>query len=286
MKYHLSLLALMVLALNHTFAQNNLKSLKKGVYLTYADFFNNTPSLIDSIIIDSVKRSHKNWDTTYNFKVKKINSNRRLKVWGFSDGVNAFIYFQEEAFLLDFKDNEYSFLGYGLPKPRKANPYIDFTGNTTNGGLEDIYYFFDDRKRIKTPSLYLLDNNTGRVKHKEYGFVYGTGHKKCKLILYRVEEGEIGDSIKFSVGEQKFSYVPYSYDELVLDVIPEPLKVCTENGNKCIEVDLTMKKEWYFKISNQSLITDIIEVSKTEGDFDSFTCEKKQKKRLKDNPSN
>ena len=95
-----------------------------------------------------------------------------------------------------------------------------------------------------------------------------------------MNDNENVDSVKFSVGEKKFSYVPYSFDELILDVTPQPLKICMEN-NKCISVDLTLNSELYFKVSHQSSSNNIAEVPKSEGSFDSFTCEKKQKKRIK-----
>ncbi len=264
-----------------TKAQNDLSELKKGVFMTYGDFYNNTPVYVDSILIDSIKRAHKNWDTTYNFKLKELHKDKNiLGAWGFSDGENAFLYYQNEAWKLNYKEGEYGFIGYGIPKPRSNYFY---TGkDNIDGGIEDVYYIFDDRVQIKTPTTYSLEVKNGIVRHKEYGLIHGTGNKKCRIRFYRNEKGESIEPLKFTVGGfLDYHFVPNSYDELVLDVTPEPLEICLTDDNRCFQLDLTLKQEWYFKVSDESNDAIIRQVSTSEGSFDSFHAEKKQEKRKK-----
>ena len=102
-------------------AQNNLKTLQKGVYFTYADFYNNTPKLIGQIEIDSTKRVHENWKNTYNFKLFDRSTGKEIKkFWGFCDGKNAFIHHNYETFQLGIKNGMYYFTGRGIPETKKA----------------------------------------------------------------------------------------------------------------------------------------------------------------------
>lgn len=271
-----------LLLVNQVISQNNLGDLKTGVYYSYADFFNNTTHLIDSIIIDSVRRSHKNWDSTYNHHLKRSDNLKRIqKVWGFSDGKNAYVFFKKEAFQINLENDLYSIVAYGLPKPRKIYNNVDANGMPIAGDVTDFYYMFDDRKEIKIPQKYTIDQMNGGIVHPEYGLLAGTAHKKCKLTFYRSAKGEESDSIFFSFGIMDFSYLPNSYDQMILDVKPKLVDLCLTKENKCFQLDLTLKKERYFKISDQTSEVKIIEVEKSLGDYESFISEKKQKKRLK-----
>ncbi|MDJ1498003.1 hypothetical protein QNI19_33990 [Cytophagaceae bacterium DM2B3-1] len=98
---------------------------QRGIYMSLSEFLNNKPGNSEQFMLDVKPRKGKNWegvDRVTPYLIQFDGSQTRLKnAWGFSDGSQAYIYYNEDYFPLVQKGNTFVFDGF-VPLPN--NMYI------------------------------------------------------------------------------------------------------------------------------------------------------------------
>ncbi len=135
-------------------------SFKKGVYLTYNDFKNNTPSIQDF----EIKKSE--FAHTLFVKDEQGNQYPVRKIWGFSDGENVFIKSADIFFKLEkYNNNFYSWASKNISMVTKV-PVGDIIGlgviSVATGGAAGGHLPRKTKAALHL-KLYQLDLETGTL---------------------------------------------------------------------------------------------------------------------------
>jgi hypothetical protein len=88
----------------------------KGIYGSFKEFRNNQPGVTGGFTLKSEPRGGKDWRGTTEVTPYVANANGTpkpvRKVWGFSDGSTAYVWFRGSYFPVEIQDNVVTFYGY------------------------------------------------------------------------------------------------------------------------------------------------------------------------------
>ncbi len=259
---------------------NTTASLKRGCYVSVQEFLTNSPSVLDSFVVESVMRTQKNWEGTlsrtpyYAGKIKKVKH-----IWGFCDGEDTYVFHQKEFFKIVSSETGHHFFAYEIIDPSYAIA-PSLYGGAIGGGIA-ISIVISNCKKQKVE--YKIHPKTGCALHPN--------PKKNKpipveyVILYRPKKGEVKTPIEFLVNDTlKVEFIPNSYELLKLKEGTTSIKICQGSDFDLCEVFTLDEAEVdYFKatISAKTLEQEILRVSESEGGYFSFKAYKAQEKRKK-----
>jgi hypothetical protein len=136
------------------------EEIKTGIYATYNDLKNNTPSSNEKFIIEKKPRTFEPWIGTYEIIPKFQESSKEVKkVWGIAYEGQVYVYYRKEFFPLTIKDYELYFYGYGMPSNESISTGA-FVGGLIGAGIASE---IENSKAKKQKVKYFLDPITGGI---------------------------------------------------------------------------------------------------------------------------
>ncbi|MDJ1504828.1 hypothetical protein [Xanthocytophaga agilis] len=175
---------------------------KRGIYLSLRDFLENSPDNSAQFMLDIKPRKGKSWegiDRVIPYLIQSDGSQNKLKnVWGFSDGSQAYIYYNEDYFPLVQKGNTFVFDGF-VPLPN--NVYIVtppasgvaeavITGVVAGAVVASTAAILAGSLSKSSRQTYQLDIKTGDIKawdvasHQAKTSTQSSANTVTKLLLY------------------------------------------------------------------------------------------------------
>jgi len=249
-------------------------NIERGGYETFEEFLNNSPSITDSFYVETKIRTNKNWEGTNQVIPRLVERNKKIKrVWGFSDGIDIFIFHQSEFFPVFRSKDEFYFTGYDLFE-EDGGAAAGALGGAIGGAIH-----VSNQKAKKT--RYEIDLKTGLPIHPEHKAALEFSRKN-QFIIYRRSKKQSGENALFVINDSlTYSFEPDSYVNLAFP--PElPVKICPKASEaNCVELTFSDEPVVYVQVilpeGGQEVQLEIMEESK--GEFDYYKTEKKQQKR-------
>lgn len=243
-------------------------SLKRGLYFSFEELFNNNPSITDSFYLSKTERKTKNWEGTYSYTPHYPESKKKIKkLVGFCDGEKRYIFFNEEFFELDKNGREYSFWSYGNSK---AIYVIVVEGRTYNYIMSR-----EEMKNIK--ANYVLEQSNNKIYSRDSYELVGV-----ELAIYRKKRKEKEEAINIVVNDSlEFNMLPNSYYSLIFKRSDTEVKICVEKDEDCFFIKPDTITTKYVKISQLKTdeVIKIEEIEKGQGEYETVVPYKKQKRR-------
>lgn len=254
-------------------------NLKRGAYINFNEFVSNNPSITDSFYIETVERSSRSWEGTYNLIPRYSETNKKIKkIWGFCDGTKAYIFHETEFFLIEIEEDQYWFVGYGR---------IDNSGAVTAGVLggaiggaiggavaqaqarnKKVKYVYDILNGVEI-SPYLKLPKTWNL--------LGTN-----LNFYRRDKKQLEQAVDFVINDSLyFSFPPNSFKSLFFELGSRPVKICYgEDNSNCFFVGIIGNETKYIEcsMSEKDSVPKLTEVETADGEYYSMKPEKIQQK--------
>ena len=263
-------------------AQEFHSGLTKGAYLTVHEFINNQPSITDSFYLELEPRQELKWVNTYSVTPRYASNNKRVKrIWGFYDGSDVYILHQGEYFVVQQKNGNYFFYGYGLFNNAGA-----VSAGMIGGAIGGAIQAASEEARIRKMKVkYHISPTTG-----EATLAYVPSEVKRpmqKLILYREAAKQMDDPINVLVNDSlEYVFFPNSYAEVLVDINFHTVSVCYGEGMKTCE-DIKLSKdedennETYVSCSysTKSQQYEVIKMRHSKGEFESYKPKKEQQKQ-------
>jgi hypothetical protein len=278
-------LLLLILTSSTAFGQTSLKqfpissaiesgAIERGGYETFEEFLNNSPSITDSFYVETKTRSNKNWEGTKQVIPRLVERDKKIKrVWGFSDGVDIYVFHQVEFFPFFRTGETLYFDGYDL---------LDDDGATTaavlGGAIGGAIHASNQKaKKIR----YEIDLKTGEPVHPEHKAAVELSRKN-QFIIYRRSKKQSEKNAVFVINDSlTYSFEPDSYVHLVFP--PElPVKICSVGDDKnCVELTFSSDPITYVQVllPEESERLELEVTTESKGEFDYYKTEKKQNKR-------
>ena len=206
----------------------NSKTLTKGLYKSYSEYLNNSPSIVEDFILKPIKK-HKS-DTTFeraNFEL--INTKNEYEdIWGFCDGNNIYVNFPYSSSTNIYCKLEYNgIVPYFAFNPFKQNYRYTPVLKENSGSAAKIRANADMKAVLSDPNYYLVV----LLKDGEFKFVTIELMKQIlkaqpTLVEFCVEKME--QYIRFR-DLQSYEYRDYITAESELDMIRRFLKILDES---------------------------------------------------------
>jgi len=256
---------------------------KRGVYAFYSDFLNNKPSIIDSFYVNESPRSQPVWQGTNSVKPRYANKNRKVKkVWGFSDGKQAYILNELEFFPIVTEENKLVFYGYDRVDNSGAVA-AGAIGGAIGGGIAASAAL----SKAKSEKIrYTIHPTNGTAVHPKGALnnsLNASVEIMNELIIYRRSRKESEDEAKFVVnGKELYSFEQKSYVLLEYPLSIGSATLCTGSDFKdCIIVALNHEEPTYVECTYpiDSETPQLILQEESQGEFDYFKIENIQDKR-------
>jgi len=256
-------------------------TLKRGAYKTFEEFLSNSPSITDSFYVETKARTNKNWEGTTQVVPRYFDRDKKVKkVWGFSDGIDLYIFHQVEFFPISKTGKTLHFVGYDLLNDDGAT-----TAAVLGGAIGGAIHASNQKaKKIK----YEVDLLTGEPVHPEHKAALEFARKN-QFIIYRRSKKQSDENAIFVINDSlSYSFEPDSYVNLAFP--PElPVRICPEeNEANCVELTFSDEPVVYVQVilpeEGQEVQLEVMEESK--GEFDYYKTEKKQRKRGVQKPIN
>ncbi len=279
------------------FCQESLdNNLQLGLYNTFYDFMVTNPIGRESFYLDSAITEKGEWSNYY-FKTPRYydNNNKVRNIWGFTDGNNSYVFYDNEFFKV-FKDRDnLCFIGFGIPKTMTSGAVsagVGVVGGVLGGAVGGaaagaIYGAVADANARKKQHKYFIDENTGRIFTSiEALRDYRAKNVMSELIIYRMSKKEKRDSVFFKINNESYYFIPNSYLHLELPFTYKPIEVeyLDRLGNSVkTSFSLEEKEPVYVmcEYNSDSEQVHFIQVESQTGIFDSHKPQKVQKKRDK-----
>lgn len=264
------------------------ESLLRGVYGSFDDYKAGTTEVIDSFYLDSVPRKKDAWLGTYSVTPKFSKNDRKVKrIWGFYDGTQSWIGFQNDFFPLVIQNGHITFEAYGtVDNTNAAISWLLF------GAIGAGIYSVTANAEAKGERItYILDPNNGLIyTADDIGLGIQTWDVELgakKLVIYRGTKKEIDVPIVFLVNDTLVDdFVPGSYVEI--EVIPKnsQVDICFGNAFKECETILLTGAVQYVECAytKKSDLNDyeFLSVNKSKGEHDSvwsYDVQERRKRR-------
>jgi len=197
------LLFLLTLLVSSVGAQTH--SMVRGVYRTFDDFKAGQPEKVNPFYLDSIPRTNKKWLGTYYVTPRYVKNNRAVKrIWGFYDGTQSWIRFQNDFFPLEVHGDEIRFEAFGI---------VDNGGVVASGLLfglvgAGIYAIATNEVAKSKRVTYIINPNNGNIHNAaelEADLLLTNGQfGGKKLVLYRGTKMEMDEEMLFFY--QRFNY--------------------------------------------------------------------------------
>jgi hypothetical protein len=134
------------------------EAIQTGIYTSYADLKNNSPSNTEGFTIEKKIRSREPWKGTYGIIPKFKETNRKVKkVWAIAHEGQVYVYHQREFFPLTIENYTLHFFGYGIPSNQSVAAGAMIGGLMGAGIASGIENSNSKKQKVK----YYLDPNTG-----------------------------------------------------------------------------------------------------------------------------
>lgn len=132
--------------------------IKTGIYSSYNELKNNTPSNTDEFVIEKKLRTNEPWAGSNEIIPKFKERNRKIKkVWAIADQGQVYVYHQKEFFPLIIEKNKLYFYGFGIPDFGTVSTGAVIGGLIGAGIASGIENSNAKKQKVK----YILDPNTG-----------------------------------------------------------------------------------------------------------------------------
>jgi len=205
------------------------------------------------------------------------------KVWGFSDGKQAYIFNEIEFFPIEIDGDELVFYGYDRIDNSGAVA-AGVIGGGVGGGIAAAAAL----SKAKSEKIrYTIHPINGIGIHPD-GPIKDTPEIMNELVIYRRSRKESEAPAKFVVnGDQLYSFDQKSYVLLEYPLSTSTVKICSGKGfEECISVSLNSEETTYVEctfLENASSPKVILQ-DESQGEFDFFKIERAQDKRGKQEP--
>jgi len=242
--------------------------LKRGLYLSLEELYNNNPSITDSFFLHKTEREKEVWKGTYSYRPEYKGPRKKVKkMIGFCDGEQRFIFHNGEFFEIVKDGKEYSFWGYGT-----VDEYGSDEGKAVSYLLlgvvlgEVVHNSIQESNMQELKVNYVLEPSNGKIYSRE-------SYKKVgvRLAIYRKKRKEIGEAVNITINDTiEYSLIPNSYYDPIFKFNGDDIKICIEGQVNCIVIkpDSIMTK--YIKISNLKEVKEIKleEVNWDQGEYE------------------
>jgi hypothetical protein len=134
------------------------EKIKTGIFQSYKDLKNNSPSILAEFYVDKEARSTEPWIGTYNLIPKFRTTNKKVKdIWSFAYEGVVYVFHQKEYFPLTIENYNLYFYGYGVSSNESVSTGALVGGLIGAGIASGIENSNAKKHKIK----YHLDPNTG-----------------------------------------------------------------------------------------------------------------------------
>jgi hypothetical protein len=201
----------------------------KGIYQSFKEFSDNRPGITEGFTPKSEPRGGKEWrgDTEVTPYVTNAGGTPKpvRKVWGFSDGSTAYVWFRGSYFPIEIQDNVVTFYGYSGP-----DQTLMVTGSVA-GGLTGALIVA--AATAKGKARYIVDMLTGEPALFEVNSDEGraVASTPAKVTIYCREHKTAGPML-LTLRDQQDSLTaelaPNSFTELEWTNVRTDLSVCVE----------------------------------------------------------
>ncbi|NEN25560.1 hypothetical protein G3O08_18870 [Cryomorpha ignava] len=255
------------------------KTPKRGIYKHYYEFLANAPSIIDSFYLKKSPRPYYLWQDTYSLEPRYVRKNKKVRrIWGFSDGEQAYIFDEGEFFPIVVEKGELVFYGFDR---------VDNTGvlattlivGAVGGGISAA----GAQSNARSQKIgYTIHPVNGTPIHPHQPF-HENREQKNELIVYRRSKKESDLPVKFLVdGDQLYSFEQKSYVLLQYPLSEGTITLCTGTDFKyCITVALNPDEPTYVKCTYpiDADSAKLILPTRSQGKYDFGKVENTQNKR-------
>lgn len=261
------------------------ESLLRGVYGSFDDYKAGTTEVLDSFYLDSVPREKEAWLGTYSVTPRFTKKDRKVRrIWGFYDGTQSWIGFQNDFFPLVIENGNITFEAYGT---------VDNTNAAISGLLfgaigAGIYSVAANAEAKGERITYVLDPNNGLIyTADDLGLDLQTSDVEFgdkKLVIYRGTKKEIDAPMVFSVHDTLVDdFVPGSYIEIEIITKDSHVDICFGNTFEDCETILFTGAVQYVECAytKKSDLNDyeFLSVSKSKGEHNSVWSYDVQERR-------
>ncbi len=134
------------------------EKINDGIYSSYEELKNNTPSVVEDFVLDKKPRLNEPWTGTFEVIPRFKDTGKKIrKVWGIAYEGQVYVYHQKEFFPLIIQGYEIYFYGYGIPDSGSVTTGAFIGGLIGAGIASGIENSNAKRQKVK----YYLDPNTG-----------------------------------------------------------------------------------------------------------------------------
>jgi hypothetical protein len=253
-----------------------------GAYKTFEEFVQDRPGITEPLKFDKKERKQKNWEGTYSLKPRYVVNNKKVKrIWGFHDGVKAYVYHEGDYFPIEADKNSYYFYGYDEVDNSGAAGAAAM-GGAIGGG---IYGAAAASAARKEKIRYTLDPATGEIIHPRSNL---SADNKNTLIIYRINDNDrnayyvsLEDSVKFKI-------LPNGYLHHTFMPKRSNVKLCYgKELEKCDIIDMfenaSVQNELYmeYRIGDSGNNIDLLKVIPSVGQDESLRPRSVQLRRGK-----
>ncbi len=255
------------------------KNPNRGVYTFYNEFLTNSPSITDTFYVRESPRTKPIWAGSFSMEPRYVHKNKKVKkVWGYSDGEQAYIFNEIEFFPIEVEGNDLVFYGYDRID-NSGTMAAGAMGGAIGGGIAASVALSNAKsKKIR----YTIHPVNGTVEHPD-GSIDKSPEIHKELIVYRRSRKESEQEAKFLVdGNHLYSFEQKSYVLLKYPISDTTAKICAGPGlSECITVDLNLEEPTYVKCTYpiDSESSQLILQGRSQGQFDFYKIENKQDKR-------
>jgi hypothetical protein len=201
----------------------------KGIYQSFQEFRNNRPGIAEGFTLKSEPRGGKEWrgDTEVTPYVANAGGTPKpvRRVWGFSDGSTAYVWFRGSYFPIDVQDNVVTFYGYSGP-----DQALVLTGSVAGGLTGGLIMA---AATAKGKARYIVDMLTGEPALFEVNSDEGraVAGMPAKVTIYCREHKTAGPML-LTLRDRQDSLTtevaPNSFTELEWTNVRTDLSVCVE----------------------------------------------------------
>lgn len=217
---------------------------KKGVYQNFQEFQNNAPSLDQEVSMD------KNGKFFYNASGKKVE-----KVWGYSDGKNAYILHADDKnyYPLTKLDDQFIYSGsvttYSDGAILAGKILSVAAGGTVGGGG----LLASELSKKKSTAQFTINMITGRLKQVSTTQQVTVPNQKGKIVLFRNAKNEAKAPISIFANDSLIAIFPpnsFSTFEFDIPVQAAPFNFCLKSTEQyCQQIAPNADNILYFECS-------------------------------------
>lgn len=241
--------------------------LVKGLYLSFAEFIDNSPRGTDQFYEETKNRSGTAWEGTQSITLHLNETDRKISnVWGYCSGENQYIQHQGDYFPIIKRQDSLLFEGYA--QVQKDDWY---TGEYQNPA---------DAKRAKSNAIdqarlkrhyFFIDTQTGTV----HPIIKGSKFSKpiaMEIVVYRLAKRQRDSTFALTINDGNTTYcTPNSVYSYLVSPETNGATVCLLDQDICVDIPFNPDEPQYIEASllTSEEIPTIQHVKKEKGEWDS-----------------